>query len=110
MFGWEFPPFKAGGLATATVGLVTGLLGRGIEVCLVVPFAVRESNIPGLDLVSAPASGAVLTRRRIDAALVRYTNQSQYAANAHGVFERPAPERVYGADLMADVEREWQAW
>ena len=38
MFGWEFPPFQAGGLATATLGLVKGLLGRGIEVTLVVPF------------------------------------------------------------------------
>ena len=24
MFGWEFPPFQAGGLATATLGLVKG--------------------------------------------------------------------------------------
>ncbi len=26
MFGWQFPPFQAGGLGTATQGLVQGLL------------------------------------------------------------------------------------
>ena len=32
MFGWEFPPFQAGGLATPTLGLVKGLLNQGLEV------------------------------------------------------------------------------
>jgi hypothetical protein len=30
MFGWEFPPYQAGGLATATQGLVKGMLRRGL--------------------------------------------------------------------------------
>ncbi len=46
MFGWEFPPFQAGGLATATLGLVKGLLNQGLEVTLVVPFPVQGSALP----------------------------------------------------------------
>jgi len=49
MFGWEFPPYQAGGLATATLGLVKGLLQSGLQVTLVVPF---------------PIDGRVLWRRR----------------------------------------------
>ena len=45
MFGWEFPPFQAGGLATATLGLVKGLLDRGIEVTLVVPFPAAAPEV-----------------------------------------------------------------
>jgi hypothetical protein len=35
MFGWEFPPFQAGGLGTATLGLVKGLARQGASVTLV---------------------------------------------------------------------------
>ena len=53
MFGWEFTPFQPGGLATATFGLVKGLLSRGIEVTLVVPFAAATTGVEHLRLVSA---------------------------------------------------------
>ena len=53
MFGWEFPPAEAGGLATATLGLVKGLLRANVGVTLVVPFRIGASTVPGLRLVSA---------------------------------------------------------
>lgn len=37
MFGWEFPPFKTGGLGTACYGLTRGLKHMGVEVIFVVP-------------------------------------------------------------------------
>jgi glycogen(starch) synthase len=37
MFGWEFPPFKTGGLGTACHGLTRGLKHMGIAVTFVVP-------------------------------------------------------------------------
>ena len=37
MLSWEFPPFFVGGLGMACYGLVKALLGRGIEVALVLP-------------------------------------------------------------------------
>ena len=70
MFGWEFPPFQAGGLATATLGLVKGLLGRGIEVTLVVPFAVSAApEVTNLRLVSAAEPRPGLRSVRVDSPL-----------------------------------------
>lgn len=37
MFGWEFPPFKTGGLGTACYGLTKGLKNIGVEVSFVIP-------------------------------------------------------------------------
>jgi len=53
MFGWEFPPFQAGGLGTATHGLVKGLVRQGVRVTLVVPFPVEQADVADLRLVSA---------------------------------------------------------
>jgi len=72
MFGWEFPPFQAGGLATATHGLVKGLLARGIEVTLVVPFAAAGTDVSGLRLVSAAEPRPGLRSIRIESPLQPY--------------------------------------
>jgi len=39
MFGWEFPPFKTGGLGTACYGLTRGLKHMGVDVTFVIPKA-----------------------------------------------------------------------
>ena len=39
MFGWEFPPFKTGGLGTACYGLTKGLARNGVDVAFVMPTA-----------------------------------------------------------------------
>ena len=52
MFGWEYPPYAAGGLATATISLANGLVRQGHSVTLVVPFpAAAEAG--GVRVVSA---------------------------------------------------------
>ena len=63
MFGWEFPPYQAGGLATATVGLVKGLLRQGVGVTLVVPFPVTESPLSGLKLLGVEGGARHRCRR-----------------------------------------------
>jgi len=42
MFGWEFPPFKTGGLGTACYGLTRGLKHAGVDVIFVVPRSIGE--------------------------------------------------------------------
>ena len=37
MFGWEFPPFKSGGLGTACKGMASALAKKGTEVFFVLP-------------------------------------------------------------------------
>ncbi len=107
MFGWEFPPYQAGGLATATVGLVTGLLRTGVEVTLVVPFPADESILPGFRLVSADGPAESLRVHRIPSPLGPYDGAERYTE----VFERIQSRRpigsraVYGAHLFEEVER-----
>jgi glycosyltransferase involved in cell wall biosynthesis len=105
MFGWEFPPFQAGGLATATLGLVKGLLNRGIEVTLVVPFSLSAaSEVPNLRLVSAADPRPGLRSIRVDSPLAPYAGAEEYRVLAEqgGGTSGGA---VYGADLFAEVER-----
>ena len=107
MFGWEFPPYQAGGLATATVGLVKGLIRVGVKVTLVVPFPVEQSPISGLRLVGRPDSAARLVVHRIPSPLVPYGGVREYQE----VFAKTrvrsgqVARSVYGADLFEEVER-----
>jgi glycogen synthase len=110
MFGWEFPPFVAGGLATATLGLVKGLLGSGIDVTLVVPFGNRAPvTIPGLRLLHAPdvatQLGDRLIVRRIASPLAAYGSAGDYARRLEALGAGSSSSEVYGADLWSEVER-----
>jgi glycogen(starch) synthase len=106
MFGWEFPPFQAGGLATATLGLVKGLLGRGIDVTLVVPFAAAASEVPNLRLVSAAEPRPGLRAIQVDSPLAPYAGAEEYLVLSErrdaGTTRGGA---VYGADLFEEVGR-----
>ena len=104
MFGWEFPPFQAGGLATATLGLVKGLLARGIEVTLVVPFAATGTDVAGLRLVSAAEPRPGLRSIRIDSPLQPYAGAEEYLVLSE---RRPGTSAgsVYGINLFDEVER-----
>jgi glycosyltransferase involved in cell wall biosynthesis len=104
MFGWEFPPFQAGGLATATLGLVKGLLARGIEVTLVVPFAAAETDVRGLRLVSAAESRPGLRSFRAESPLLPYAGADEYLV----LSERrrgTSGGSVYGSNLFDEVGR-----
>jgi glycosyltransferase involved in cell wall biosynthesis len=104
MFGWEFPPFQAGGLATATHGLVKGLLARGIEVTLVVPFAATATELGGLRLLSAAEPRPGLRTVQVASPLQPYAGVEEYevlSGRAAGTSGRS----VYGSDLFQEVER-----
>ena len=105
MFGWEFPPFQAGGLATATLGLVKGLLGRGIEVTLVVPFAAAGTHVPNLRLVSAAIPRPGLREIRIDSPLAPYAGAEEYLVLSGRSARGTGGGSVYGEDLFEEVER-----
>jgi glycosyltransferase involved in cell wall biosynthesis len=105
MFGWEFPPYQAGGLATATVGLVKGLLRQGTQVTLVVPFPVAESPVSGLRLLGVDAPSADLSVHRIPSPMLPYGGEQGYQEVCASL-PRTAPGRsVYGATLVQEVDR-----
>jgi glycogen synthase len=53
MFGWEFPPFVAGGLGTACHGLVRALLKRGVNITLILPKNITSAREEGLTILGA---------------------------------------------------------
>ncbi|MBK7350729.1 MAG: glycosyltransferase family 4 protein [Gemmatimonadetes bacterium] len=106
MFGWEFPPFQAGGLATATVGLVKGLLRNRVGVTLVVPFPAEQSPLPELRLVSAAGAVEELVMHRVPSPMTPYGGAAEYQ-EIFSTLRRAgrAPGAVYGADLFEEVAR-----
>jgi glycosyltransferase involved in cell wall biosynthesis len=94
MFGWEFPPAQAGGLATATLGLVKGLLRNNTDVTLVVPFPISAPTVAGLRLVSTARE---FRRMRSGSVTVWGTADERLR-----VWRIPAPLSPYGG-LMHDA-------
>ena len=116
MFGWEFPPNVAGGLATATLGLVTGLLECGVDVTMVVPFRTDTPSAPaGIRLIQAPEVatrlGSRLSVRRVESALVPYGTAESYTETMRTIsygrdlYAGQGMAHVYGPNLYAEVER-----
>jgi glycosyltransferase involved in cell wall biosynthesis len=107
MFGWEFPPFQAGGLATATVGLVKGLLNTRTAVTLVVPFPAGSSPLPGLRLVGADGPAKELVVHRIPSPMTPYGGAQEYQEVFSTIQRDPSRKNgaVYGADLFQEVAR-----
>ncbi|MGH7629785.1 MAG: glycosyltransferase family 4 protein, partial [Gemmatimonadales bacterium] len=106
MFGWEFPPFQAGGLATATLGLVKGLLNQGLDVTLVVPFPTQgaEAPLPSLRVVSAADVPVTLRTHRIASPLAPYAAAEEYQVLSERA-RATAPGLPYGRNLFEEVER-----
>lgn len=105
MFGWEFPPHQTGGLATATSGLVKGLLGCGVRVTLVVPFPGSPDALPGLRIISTSGRHAALRRYRVPANIRPYVAPHDRWVELGEVLEGTRGSRLYGEDLLAEVER-----
>jgi glycogen(starch) synthase len=106
MFGWEFPPFQAGGLATATLGLVKGLLNQGLDVTLVVPFVIGEAAppLPSLRIVSAADVPVALRTLRVASPLAPYAGAEEYQVLSERA-RSAAPGAPYGRNLFEEVER-----
>lgn len=106
MFGWEFPPYQAGGLATATLGLVKGLLRTGVHVTLVVPFPIDGTVLPELRLVSTAGLPTPLRRVRVPSPLTAYGGVEDYTTRV-AVRRIPGTRGVapYGLDLFQEIAR-----
>jgi glycosyltransferase involved in cell wall biosynthesis len=106
MFGWEFPPFQAGGLATATLGLVKGLLNQGMDVTLVVPFATggTQPALQPLRLVSAAEVPVTLRMHRLASPLAPYAGAEEYQVLSERA-RASSPGAPYGRNLFEEVER-----
>ncbi|MBI1744846.1 glycosyltransferase family 4 protein [Candidatus Acetothermia bacterium] len=105
MLGWEFPPYQAGGLATATLGLVKGLLRQQIKITLIVPFAVGKSELVGLRLISTAKDRRRLRTHRIVSPLGPYMSEGEYRTTYSQFIQGTKIATLYGRNIFEEVDR-----
>jgi len=110
MFGWEYPPYAAGGLATATISLAAGLARLGHPVTLVVPFPAAADG-GGVRVVSASDVSPNLRTLRVASRLTPYTSPVSAATAAatavpaaRAPWARRAEPSAYRETLFEDVD------
>jgi glycosyltransferase involved in cell wall biosynthesis len=100
MFGWEFPPFKSGGLGTACYGLTKGLARNGCQVTFVMPVTPEGAKAKFVKLIGA---GNNVRIKKVDSTLKAYQTSDGYE---DGYAYLPSSlKKVYGKNLFAEVQR-----
>jgi len=97
MFGWEFPPFKSGGLGTACYGLTKGLSSNGVHVTFVMPVTPEGAKARFVKLIGA----GNIRIKKIDSLLTAYMTSNSYEEH----YSNSKHKHVYGKDLFDEVAR-----
>ena len=106
MFGWEFPPFKSGGLGTACYDLTKGLAGRGVDVTFVMPFAPENAQADFVRLIGTGAFGKKIKIKTVRTVLTPYQTSNEYDQQYGRInLGNGAAKEVYGRNLFDEVER-----
>lgn len=103
MFGWEFPPFKTGGLGTACYGLTKGLSRNGINISFVMPVAPEGAHANFVKIVSTEKLAAKIRFKKINSILTPYVTSDSYYSTYQTL---PSGKKaVYGKNLREEVQR-----
>lgn len=103
MFGWEFPPYKSGGLGTACYGLTKGLARNGAHVTFVMPLAPEGAQADFVKLIGAKAFAKQLNIKTIPSLLTPYITSDDYEAQHHAL--NKTSQNLYGKNLYQEVQR-----
>lgn len=97
MFGWEFPPYNAGGLGVACKGLAQALSREGVDIVFVLPKAIAaEAGFP-IRFAGVPN----LTLHSVDTALSPYADAASYEAQ----IARTGSAGAYGSTIFEEARR-----
>jgi glycosyltransferase involved in cell wall biosynthesis len=109
MFGWEFPPFKSGGLGTACYDLTKGLSNQGVDVTFVMPFAPEGADGDFVKIIGANKFAKNVKVKKINSILTPYQSFTSYSDALEQVKSRAGlgtgSGKVYGQNLYAEVFR-----
>jgi glycosyltransferase involved in cell wall biosynthesis len=106
MFGWEFPPFKSGGLGTACYDLTKGLSRRGVPITFVMPFAPENARAQFVKLLGTSKWTKDIKLRHVRTLLEPYHSADQYDAVVKALSGRGGKAGdIYGRNMLAEVER-----
>lgn len=104
MFGWEFPPFKSGGLGTACYDLTKGMSHLGTKVTFVMPFAPEKSKADFVKLVGAEQAMKNIKIRTVKSPLSPYQTSSSYNDSLFRLGSSGATD-IYGRNMYEEVKR-----
>ena len=107
MFGWEFPPFKSGGLGTACRDLVKGLVRNGTEVTFVMPTAPAGAQSEGATIIGADNYLSKVKIKTVKSTLGPYQTGRSYEEHIEYLkkYGTAPKDGVYGKDLYEEVNR-----
>jgi len=100
MFGWEFPPYKSGGLGTACYGLTKGLSKQRVKTTFVMPIAPKGAKAKFVKLIGAANKVKV---RGVASPIRAYMNPDSYD-EAYAYLPSNI-KQLYGKDLFREVKR-----
>ena len=105
MFGWEFPPFKSGGLGTACYDLTKGLSAIGTNVTFVMPHASDKEQAEFVKLVGTSNLSKNIKIKSVNTVLTPYMTADQYHDKIQSLNGTSNSKEVYGKNLYEEVER-----
>jgi glycogen synthase len=98
MLGWEFPPYKSGGLGTACYDLTKGLAREGVEITFVMPCAPSEAYEEFVDIIGANTRAKI---RTVHSLLTPYMTTETY----DNVYSSEKCGDLYGPNMHVEIER-----
>ena len=100
MFGWEYPPYKSGGLGTACYGLTKGLKSHGTDIIFVLPAGDKDkADTKYVKMLIASDYGSIKFIG-IPTILTPYMTSESYQV-ARG--EQGSRGNIYGRNLFQEV-------
>lgn len=101
MFGWEFPPYKSGGLGTACYDLTKGLSRNGVTVTFVMPVAPEDAQTAFVKLIGANTYAKNIKVVTVPSTLAPYSTAEEYAEN----YAHLSTKGGYGKDIYTEAKR-----
>lgn len=107
MFGWEFPPFKSGGLGTACFDLTKGLARQGVDVTFVMPHDTGGKDADFVKLIGTKDFMKNIKVRKVSSILAPYLTSEAYSDSVYKArLANPGRSKdVYGQNLYEEVYR-----
>lgn len=97
MLGWEFPPFKSGGLGTYLLGFTRELNKLGVEITFIMPYTGKKMSYDFIDIIQADGIENIAIASKL----------TPYASPMQGFYRNKggsAIASVYGWGFFQEVE------
>ncbi len=107
MFGWEFPPFKSGGLGTACYDLTKGLSSQDVDVTFVMPYAPKDAKADFVKIIGTNNLSKNIKIKSVKTILTPYQTFESYnevlvSKKLSGTSDK---KEAYGKNLYEEVQR-----